>query len=104
MAVAKLLAYAKTEKIKGQSTGEGVVYNDFENNFAKHWLETSWKHLKDVVSSFMVVDECIAAITLYQTSIERDYQMHLFKLAVYEFAATAAQYQYYEALLNIYFI
>lgn len=143
--------------VEGQSSVEGVLYNDFEGDFAKNWdsrhdlwctytrhsavalgnntnnrLEASWKHQKEVVSSFMAVGDCIAAIIVYPTSIKHDYQTRLFNHAAvgdarydnerarvaylvsqhafslnfneYEFATTATRYQYYEAFQIIYII
>ncbi|ETK75676.1 hypothetical protein L915_17755, partial [Phytophthora nicotianae] len=79
----------------------------FEKHFAKNWdscrhmwfaferqiavtlgsntnnrIEASWKHLKDLVNSFMKVDGCIAAIMCYQDQQEQTFMNSLYKLTV----------------------
>ncbi|TYZ60042.1 hypothetical protein PybrP1_011511 [[Pythium] brassicae (nom. inval.)] len=79
-----------------------VEHSDFERYFTANWdscrevwcaytrqsavtlgnstnngLEAPWKHLKEVP-----VDECIAAVMVYQTVVEKDYAAKLFKIAV----------------------
>ncbi|ETM35553.1 hypothetical protein L914_17567 [Phytophthora nicotianae] len=45
-------------------------------------IEASWKHLKDLVNSFMKVDGCIAAIMCYQDQQEQTFMNSLYKLTV----------------------
>jgi len=93
-------------------------------NNTNNRIEPSWKQLKDLVNSFMGVDECIASIMWYQSLEEQKFLNAVHKLAVvhnpkydremqfvanlvgehacelifdqYEFAISRAKYTYYE--------
>ncbi|ETO85012.1 hypothetical protein F444_01164 [Phytophthora nicotianae P1976] len=51
-------------------------------NDTNNRLESSWKQLKDVVDTFMTVDECVAAMMCYQTQMEDWFLAQAFKLSV----------------------
>ncbi|KAE8962965.1 hypothetical protein PR002_g29437 [Phytophthora rubi] len=51
-------------------------------NNTNNRLESSWKQLKDLVDSFMQVDECIASIMVYQAQEEKKFLNTVYKLSV----------------------
>ncbi|EGZ29145.1 hypothetical protein PHYSODRAFT_246263 [Phytophthora sojae] len=51
-------------------------------NDTKNRIEALWKQLKDLVDSFMEVDECIVSIMYYQAQEEKKFMDSLFKLSV----------------------
>ncbi|GMF54377.1 unnamed protein product [Phytophthora fragariaefolia] len=101
-------------------------------NNTNNRLESSWKQLKELVDSFMQVDECIVSIIVYQAQTERKFPDAVYKLSVmhhpmydhemdflsklvsehacelvyeqYNFATTMAQYKFHEEVPGVYLI
>jgi len=98
-------------------------------NNTNNRIEASWKQLKELVSSFMGVDECVASIMCYHDQQERKFMDCLYKLSVvhnpkydremqflsnlvsehacelvyeqYVFATTRANYTFYEPVPDV---
>ncbi|KAG6610181.1 uncharacterized protein IUM83_00188 [Phytophthora cinnamomi] len=51
-----------------------------QGNNTNNRLESSWKQLKELVDSFMQVDECIVSIMVYQAQAERKFLDAVYKL------------------------
>ncbi|RLN96223.1 hypothetical protein BBJ28_00017783 [Nothophytophthora sp. Chile5] len=101
-------------------------------NNTNNRIEASWKQLKDLVDSFMGVDECIASIMYHQTREEKLFNDRVYKLTVvqnanydremallanlvsehacelihdqYTYAVGRATYTYYEPVPEVYMI
>ncbi|EGZ19022.1 hypothetical protein PHYSODRAFT_301446 [Phytophthora sojae] len=88
-------------------------------NNTKNRIEASWKQLKDLVDSFMEVDECIVSIMYYRAQEEKKLMDSLFKLSVvhdpnshaceliyeqYVFATTRGKYKYKEAVPGVFLV
>ncbi|KAE9169284.1 hypothetical protein PF004_g28229 [Phytophthora fragariae] len=101
-------------------------------NNTNNRIEASWKQLKDLVDSFMKVDECIVSIIYYQAQEEKKFMDSLFKLSVvhdpkydremqllsnlisshaceliyeqYVFATTRGKYKYKEAVPGVFLV
>ncbi|KAE9135557.1 hypothetical protein PF007_g2497 [Phytophthora fragariae] len=101
-------------------------------NNTNNRIEASRKQLKDLVNSFMGVDECVVSIMFYQDQEKRKFVDCLYKLSVvhnpkydrkmrflsnlvsehaceliydqYIFAITRAKYKYYEPVPNVFLL
>ncbi|ETI29797.1 hypothetical protein F443_23087 [Phytophthora nicotianae P1569] len=51
-------------------------------NDTNNRLEASWKQIKDIVNSFMQLDECIASLMYYQSIAEKQFVNQLFKIKI----------------------
>ncbi|ETN08659.1 hypothetical protein PPTG_22939 [Phytophthora nicotianae INRA-310] len=69
-------------------------------NNTNNRIEASWKQLKDLVDSFMGVDECIASIMCYQAQEERKFMDGLYKLSMVHNPKYDAEMQFLSRLVS----
>eukprot|EP00644_Phytophthora_capsici_P007316 jgi/Phyca11/55771/gw1.21.167.1 len=69
-------------------------------NNTNNRLEASWKQLKDLVDSFMGVDECIASIMCYQAQQEKKFVDDVYKLSVVHNNKYDAEMQFVSNLVS----